>query len=262
LKKLIKIAVVTVVIAISFQSCMIIRPGQIGFKQRFGVIKGGSLTQGLKFYNPFTTTIIPMNVRTIEVFNTLPLPTKEGLSVTAEISLLYHVNPESAIEVYTKFGKNYQDVMVLSNFWATARNISARFFAKELYATERTKVEKAMMEELSNHIAQFGFVIDAVLLKDILLPKQMVQAIENKVTAEQSALQMEFVIQKQKKEAERLIIEATAIKQAQDIINSSLSEKQLQYNQIEMLKSLVNSPNAKVIITDSKPQVFLGSDSK
>jgi prohibitin 1 len=238
---------------------MIIRPGQIGFKQRLGVIKGSSLAQGLKFYNPFTTTIISMNVRTIEVFNTLPLPTKEGLSVNAEISLLYHVNPESAINVYTRFGRNYQDVVVLSNFWATAREISARFFAKELYATERTKVEKAMLEELSAHISQFGFVVDAVLLKDIILPKQMVQAIEDKVTAEQSALQMEFVIQKQKKEAERLIIEATAIKQAQDIINSSLSDKQLQYNQIEMLKSLVNSPNSKVIITDSKPQVFLGA---
>jgi prohibitin 1 len=247
---------------IFLQSCMIIRPGETGFKQRLGVIKGSTLSQGIKFYNPFTTTIISMNVRTIEVFNTLPLPTKEGLSVNAEISLLYHINPESVINVYTRFGRNYQDVMVLSNFWATARNISARFFAKELYASERTKVEKAMLDELSNHISQFGFVVDAVLLKDILLPKQMVQAIENKVTAEQAALQMEFVIQKQKKEAERLIIEATAIKQAQDIINSSLSENQLQYNQIEMLKSLVNSPNSKVIITDSKPQVFLGASDK
>ena len=142
--------------------------------------------------------------------------------------------------------------MVLSNFRATAREISARYYAKELYATERNKVEKAIAEELGLHISKYGFVVDAVLLKDIILPPQMVQAIQEKVNAEQAALKMEFVIDLQKKEAERKIIEAEGIKKAQEIINSSLSDKLLQYNHIEMLKSLSSSPNAKIIMTDGK----------
>jgi prohibitin 1 len=142
--------------------------------------------------------------------------------------------------------------MVLSNFRATAREISSRYTAKELYSTERQKVENAIAEELVRHIGPAGFVVDAVLLKDIDLPPQMMQAIEQKVTAEQAALQMEFVIEKQKKEAERMIIEAEGVKKAQEIINSSLTEKQLQYNQIQMLKGLVNSPNTKIIITDGR----------
>jgi prohibitin 1 len=243
------------------QSCAIIRPGEIGFKQKLGKIKGESFSQGIQFYNPFITRVIKMNVRTIEVFNNLPLPTKEGLSVNAEISLLYHVNQNSAISVYNQFGLNYQNVMVLSNFWATAREISARFYAKELYATERTKVEKAILEELSAHISQYGFIVDAVLLKDIILPKQMVHAIEDKVTAEQSALQMEFVIEKQKRESERLVIEAEGIKKSQQIINQSLTEKLIQFEQIQMLKSLVNSPNSKIIITDGKAPLIIGSQS-
>lgn len=245
-----------------FNQCAIIRPGQIGIKQTLGKIRGLPLAQGVNFYNPFVSKIVRINVRIVESFNVLPLPTKEGLSVNAEISLLYHVKPEAVNDVYAKFGTNYEEVMVLSNFRATAREISARYVAKELYATERDKVEKAIAEELRGHIAQYGFIVDAVLLKDIILPPQMVQAIQDKVNAEQSVLKMDFVIQQQKKEAERKIIEAEAIKKAQEIINSSLSDKQLQYNHIEMLKSLVNSSNSKIIITDGKSPVLNAIDTK
>jgi prohibitin 1 len=244
-----------------FQQCAVVRPGEIGIKQTLGVIRLRPSMQGVTFFNPFVSKVIKINVRTVECFNTLPLPTKEGLSVNTEISLLYHVKPDQANNVYQKFGTNYEEVIVLSNFRATAREISAKYYAKELYATERDKVEKAIKEELSLHISDYGFVIDAVLLKDIILPPQMVQAIQDKVNAEQAVLKMDFVIEAQKKEAERKIIEANGIKQAQDIINGSLSEKLLQYNQIEMLKSLSNSPNAKVIITDGKaPQMMVNTE--
>lgn len=262
-KAIILKATVLASVAFLFQQCAIIRPGEIGIKQTLGVIKGKPFMHGVKYYNPFVSKVIKINVRTVESFNTLPLPTKEGLSVNAEISLLYHVKPESANDVYLKFGTNYEEVMVLSNFRATAREISARYYAKELYATERDKVEKAIAVELADHISKYGFVIDAVLLKDIILPSQMVQAIQEKVNAEQAVLKMDFVIAQQKKEAERKIIEAEAIKKAQDIINSSLSDKLLQYNNIEMLKSLVNSPNAKIIITDGKsPQIMTNTETK
>lgn len=249
-------------LGVLFQNCAIIRPGEIGIKQTLGRIHGKELKQGVNYYNPFSSKIIRINVRIVESFNTLPLPTKEGLSVNTEISLLYHVKPESANDVYLTLGPNYQEVMVLSNFRATAREISARYYAKELYATERNKVEIAIAEELGQHIGKYGFVVDAVLLKDIILPPQMVQAIQEKVNAEQSALKMEFVIDLQKKEAERRIIEAEAIKKAQNIINESLSERLLQYNHIEMLKSLVNSPNSKVIITDGKATLLNTIETK
>ena len=140
-------------------------------------------------------------------------------------------------------------MIVLSNFLAPAREVSSRYYAKELYAIERQKVEQVMKDELIRHIGDKGFVVDSVLLKDILLPQSMSNAIQDKVNSEQAALQMEFVIEKQKREAERVRIEAEGVKNAQDIINSSLTEKQLRYNQIHMLKSLVNSPNSKIIVT-------------
>ncbi len=238
-------------------SCKVIRPGEIGLKQKLGKLNPGIITQGPHLFNPFISKFITINVRTVEIYETLPLPTKEGLSVNAQITLLYHVNPDSVKKVYQEFGTNYENVIVLSNFLATAREVSSRYYAKELYAIEREKVEKVVAEELRNHIGSKGFVIDAVLLKDILLPQSMVDAIQNKVNAEQAALQMEFVIAKQKREAERLMIEAEGIKHAQNIIDSSLSTKLLQYNYIQALKSLENSSNAKLIISNGQVPVLI-----
>lgn len=250
MKPTLKISALAVVL--SATACTVVRPGEVGIRQRLGKLQPAAHGPVPMWFNPFVTKVVKMNTRTVEIFNVLPLPTKEGLSVKAEISLLYHPDSTKMVEIYKQYGPNYEEVMVLSNFRATAREISSRYTAKELYSTERQKVETAILEELSKHISKAGFVIDAVLLKDIDLPPQMMAAIESKVTAEQAALQMDFIIQKQKKEAERLVIEAEAVKKAQDIINSSLTDKQLRYNQIEMLKSLVNSPNAKIIITDGK----------
>jgi regulator of protease activity HflC (stomatin/prohibitin superfamily) len=97
-------------------------------------------------------------------------------------------------------------------------------------------------------------------LKDIILPQSMSNAIQDKVNAEQAALQMEFVIAKQKKEAERVFIEAEGVKRAQEIINSSLTERQLRYNQIQMLRSLANSPNSKIIVTDGGKMPLILND--
>jgi len=239
-------------------SCTVVRPGQIGMKQSIGKLKPGVITTGAKLFNPFTTKIIKINVRTVELYQVLELPTKEGLSVKTEIILLYHIDPDKARDVYINYGTNYQKVMVESNFIATARQVSARYEAKELYAVDRKLVEHVMVNELTADIGDKGFVIDAVLLKEIILPDAMTQAIQSKANAEQSAMQMDFVIQKAVKEAERLRIEAEGIKKAQTIISSSLSEPLLKYNYIEMMKGLSTSPNAKIIMTDGKIPVMIG----
>jgi regulator of protease activity HflC (stomatin/prohibitin superfamily) len=248
MKKLIYIG--CLIATISITSCRVVRPGEIGIKQTLGKMHGGSRQPGSVAFFPFTTKVIKINTRTVESFQALPLPTKEGLSVNAELSLLYHIRPEEASNVYQKFGTNYQEVVVLSNFRATARAISANYYAKELYAIARQKVEKAILEELKAHIEQYGFVIDAVLLKDVVLPPQIMASIESKVQAEQDALKMEFVIDKEKKEAERKRIEAEGIKAYNDIVTQSLNDKILENNRIKMYEALMRSGNSKVIITN------------
>lgn len=237
--------------------CAIVRPGEVGIKQKLGKIKSDHLAQGPYFFNPFTTRVLKIPVRTVEAFNTLEVPTKEGLTVKSEIALLYHVKPEAAREVYTKYGMNYQEVIVEANFRAVVRHICGMYFAKELFAVDRKKIEKEIYDEIAAGIWDKGFVTDAVLLKSITMPPQIFQAVENKLKAEQEALQMEFVINKQKKEAERMQIEAEAIKNYNKTVSESLSELMIKWNSIQVMKGLVTSPNSKVIVTDGKSPMIL-----
>ena len=246
-----------VLLLLLLSNCATVRPGEVGIKQKLGKIKSDHLTQGPYFFNPFTTRVIKIPVRTVEAFNTLDVPTKEGLTVKSEISLLYHVKPEAAREVYTKYGMDYQEVIVEANFRAVVRHICGMYFAKELFAVDRKKIEKEIFDEIAASIWDKGFVTDAVLLKSITMPPQIFQAVENKLKAEQEALQMEFVINKQRKEADRMQIEAEAIKNYNKTISESLTEIMVKWNSIQVLKELVTSPNSKVIVTDGKSPVIL-----
>jgi len=241
-------------------SCAIIRPGQVGIKQTLGKIKSDHLAPGAYLLNPFVTTIKKIPTRTVEAYNELEVPTKEGLTVKSAISLLYHVKPEAAREVYIKYGMNFQEVIVETNFRAVVRHICGTYFAKELFAVDRKKIESEIYNELVAGISDKGFSVDAVLLKEITMPPQIFQAVENKLKSEQESLQMEYIISKQKKEAERMQIEAEAIKKYNATISESLNDLLVKWNSVQVLKALVTSPNSKVIITDGKSPMIINGD--
>ncbi len=245
-------------LALLFMSaCSIVRPGEVGIKQKLGKIKSDHLPQGAYAFDPFISTIKKIPTRTVEALNALDVPTKEGLTVKSEIALLYHVRPEAAGEVYTRYGMNYQEVIVESNFRAVARHVCGTYYAKELFAVDRKKIEKEIYDELVQGISDKGFVVDAVLLKSITMPSQIFQAVENKLKSEQEALQMDFIIAKQKKEAERMSIEAEAIKNYNKTVGESLSDMLVKWNGVQVLKDLVTSNNAKIIVTDGRSPMIL-----
>src|SRR5690242_11502078 len=160
-------------------SCAIVRPGQVGIKQTLGRITQEHMQPGPHLYNPFVSSVKRINTRTVEALNDLDVPTKEGLTVRSEIALLYHVQSEAAKEVYTRYGMNYQEVVVESNFRAVCRHIFGTYNAKELFAIDRKKLENEIHDELVAGISSKGFVVDAVLLKSITMPPQIFQAVEN-----------------------------------------------------------------------------------
>ena len=137
------------------------------------------------------------------------------------------------------------------------RHICGMYYAKELFAVDRKKIEKEIQDEIAASIWDKGFVTDAVLLKSITMPQQIFQAVENKLKAEQEALQMDFVINKQKKEAERMQIEAEAIRNYNKTVSESLNDLMVKWSGVQVLKELVGSPNSKIIVTDGKSPVIL-----
>ena len=241
-------------------TCAVIRPGDVGIKQHFGKLKGKTKTQGLMFFNPFTSSIVRVPIRTVNKEIRLNLPSKEGLNVQAEISILYHIEEEKVREIITRVGKRYEQTLILSTFRSASADVCARFFAKDMHSGKRGEIEKEIKSQMSILLEGRGFDIEAVLLKSITLPKGLYAAIEGKLQAEQQAQQMKFILQLEEKEAERKRIEAAGIRDAQLIIKEGITKENIEWKSLEVLKEISMSPNAKLILTDGKTPVLIGGD--
>ena len=242
-------------------SCAVIRPGEVGIKQKFGKLKGKTKTQGLLFYNPFTSSVVRVPIRTINREIKLNLPSKEGLNVQAEISILYHIEQEKVSEIISSVGKGYERTLILSTFRSASADVCARFYAKDMHSGKRGEIEKEIKNQMSKLLDNRGFIIEAVLMKSITLPKGLYSAIESKLQAEQEAQQMKFILQREEKEAERKRIEAAGIRDAQLIIKEGITEGNIQWKSLEVLKEISMSPNAKLILTDGKTPVLINGDN-
>jgi prohibitin 1 len=241
----------------SFSSCTVIRPGEVGVKSTLGKLKERTFDPGLVAYNPFVTRILKLPTRTVNREVRLNLPSKEGLNINSEISILYHVEPGMAPQVVAEVGPNYEEVMILSVFRSAAADVCSRFLAKDMHSGRRAEIETAMQHHMDSLLAPRGFVIESVLLKSIQLPPGLYTAIENKLEAEQQAQRMEFELQRERMEAQRQAIKAQGVRDAQKILSEGLSPTIIQWRSLEVLENLSSSPNAKVIITDGKAPVLL-----
>lgn len=233
-------------------SCTVVRPGQVGVKQTLGKIKYEPLEPGVRTVMPFTQKVIKVPTNTVNIEQALSLPSKEGLTVGAEISILYHINGEQAPDVIENIGRVYEQEVIVPVFRSAAADVSSKFFAKDMHTGERDVIEERIRDRMRAQLDPRGIVIEAVLLKSIRLPDRLSVAISEKLEAEQDAQRMEFVLQKERQEAERKRVEAEGIRDAQRIISEGLTPLLIQREQIEAFRELATSPNAKVIVTDGQ----------
>lgn len=247
------------VAAIIFSSCAIVRPGEAGIKSKWGKLRGEVKTGGVMMFNPFTARVIKVPVRTINRELSISLPSKEGLTIQSDISILYRIREDRVKELLMGVGLEYDNI-ITSVFRSASSDVCSRFFAKDMHSGKRDVIEKEIAERMNEILTERGFDIEAVLLKSITLPAGLARAVENKLEAEQLAQEMEFVLMRESKEAERKTIEAEGTRDAQLIISEGLTEEILQLRNIEMMRDLIRSGNTKVIITDGKTPAFINAD--
>jgi prohibitin 1 len=244
-----KLSVFLLVVVI-LTSCATIKPGEVAVKQRLGSVKNKVYSPGPVAFNFFTTRIlrVPINLRNIEI--TSNLPSKEGLTIRSEISILYKINREMTFDIIQGIGMDYENSLILPVFRSAAADITSQFMAKDLHSGERSRIEREIKERMDQILKDKGFEIQAVLMKSIVLPEGLSQSIELKLSAEQDAQRILFEIEKERNEAEKKRIQAQGISDSQKILESGLTDRVLKYSAIEAFKQLANSPNAKVIITN------------
>lgn len=199
--------------AVVLSSCSVVRQGEVGVKRRFGKVSEDYVSQGLVGFNPFATRVIKLPTRTVNIEVKPDLPSKEGLTIRTEISILYRLKPEAAPTVLKKIGLNYESEVILPVFRSAAADVTSRFYAKDMHSGERAQIESAIRKQMDEILETRGFVIENVLLKSIRLPEGLARAIEEKLQSEQEAQRMEFVKDRERKDAERRIIEAEGRKE-------------------------------------------------
>jgi len=233
-------------------SCTVVRQGEVGVRRTLGKYNDRPIKDGVRFFNPFVTTVIKVPTQTVNLEVSLNIPSKEGLTIQSEVSILYNVQGGKAAEVLRQIGSDYERNLILPVFRSAVADVSSRFFAKDMHTGERAQIEEQIRILMDKTLDEKGIEVEAVLLKSIQLPKSLARAIEEKLEAEQGAQRMEFVLQQEQREAERKRIQAQGVRDAQNIISQGLTQEVLQFKAIEAFLELAKSPNAKIVITDGK----------
>ena len=239
--------VILVVVILLFASVTSVKSGHVGVLTLFGRVTGEALSEGIHVVNPFKVNH-EMSIRTQEIKESASVPSSEGLVINLDTSLIFHLNPEKAADVYQKIGPNYIEVLIEPNLRAAIREATAAHTANALYTGEREMVARQIREQLSSLLTKRGFLVESILLRDIQLPMTLKASIEAKQQAEQEALAMSFRLQKEKQEAERKRIEAQGIRDFQQIVAQGISPQLLEWKGIEATENLAKSANSKIVV--------------
>ncbi|MFH1564631.1 MAG: prohibitin family protein [bacterium] len=248
-KKAIAGAVVLVIVALLIATMIVVVPaGETGVYHLFGKVADNELRSGLHFVNPFAQ-VTKMSIRTeeytmsvvqsegaIQGDDSIKALTKEGLNIGLDLTVLYHLEEEKASDVYRDIGIDYDDIIIRPEIRASIREIVATYNAVDIYAEKRNELTIEIQKRLEQVINPRGIIVESVLLRNVSLPAGLTRSIEEKLQADQDAQQMEFVLDKETKEAERKRIQAAGQRDAQKIIDESLTEKYLEYLYINELK--------------------------
>ena len=263
-----------IIIALGFLTSCIkqIDAGQIGVKSLFGKVQDDVLLSGLNLVNPLVDVKI-IDVKTqnytmsgvrnegdVVGDDAIRVLTADGLEVVIDLTVLYHVQSSEAPKIVREIGLDFKNIIVRPVTRTKIRDNAVYYTAVDLYSTKRDEFQTRIFKTIEENLKQRGLVLEQLLIRNISLPATVKASIEEKIKAEQDAQKMEFVLQKEKQEAERKRVEAQGIADYQKIISSGLGEKQLQYEQLQVMKGLITSSNAKVIIMGGgKTPVILDS---
>ncbi len=241
----------SVALLIAVLQCWTIIPaGHVGVIDFFGNVSDKTLYPGVNFVNPMAN-VVKFDARTQELKETMTVPSKEGLSIDLELSLLFSLSFQNANKIYKTVGEDYVDRIVVPQFRSVVRGVTSQYDAKALYTAEREQLSKQIESDLEKLVGPRGINIESSPMRQITLPPGLTSSIEEKLKAEQESQRMQFVLQRETQEAERKRIEAKGIADFQDIVSKGISDQLLKWKGIEATEKLAGSSNTKIVVIGS-----------
>ncbi len=229
-----------------------------------GVDTSKVFQQGFHIIAPWNT-MTPYNVRIKEVeLKSIKVLTNNGLEIDMDLTLRYSLITEKVAVLHDRVGQNYENSIVIPEIRSATREVIGKYSPEELYSAKREIIQEEITGKTESALKAKYINLDAVRIRNVTLPPTIRTAIESKLRQEQESLEYDFRIQKETKEAERKRIEAEGIKEYQNIVSQSLSDRLLKWQGIEATKELADSENTKVIVvggggSDGLPLILGGN---
>jgi len=266
------VGVVVVVLGLLLSTIKIIDPGKVGVQVLFGKVQDQVLESGLHFINP-AVEVTTFSVQTenytmsakssegqVEGDDAIRVLSSDGLEVTIDLSVLYRLNPAKAPFILQNIGEKYEDKIVRPVTRTAIRDNAVNYQAVDLYSIKREEFQGKINKTITDNFAKNGLEVQQILVRNISLPATVKASIESKINAEQDAQKMQFVLQKERQEADRKRVEAQGIADYQKILSTGLTDKQLQYQSILAQKEIALSQNTKIIIMGGGKNPIMLSD--
>ncbi|WLT31825.1 prohibitin family protein [Geothrix sp. PMB-07] len=229
---------------------VVVPPGQAGIQVLFGKVNSEPLPSGLHFINPFSQ-VVEMEVRTRNYTmsnvadegqrkgdDSIAVISSDGLTVKLDATIFYSLQQARLPEIYRTIGPDVEERIVRSEIRASLRDAAAALSATELYTSKRQSFVDQVTKTLKAAFEARGINLEQMLLRNVILPDQITKAINDKISADQDAQKMAFVLQKEKQEAERKRIEAEGQARAQQIVSQSLTPQIIEYQRIQALRDI------------------------
>lgn len=223
------------------------KAGVLYKKFQGGTVTEMSFSEGFHVILPWNTMYV-YDIRNQQKEEMMEVLSKNGLSIKVDVSVRYFPKADQLGFLHREIGQDYVDKIIIPEIRSSTRKVIGKYDPEELYSTQREAIQNEIFEQTRINLDKKYLILDALLIRSVVLPETIRTAIENKLKQEQESKEYEFRLQKEQKEAERKRIEAKGIKDFQDIVSEGLSDKLLKWKGIEATLELAKSQNSKVIV--------------
>lgn len=245
------IGILAVVLLIMIPACMTksIGSGEQGVK--YSSFSGTNLNtvygEGLNVFFPWERLVV-YDVRVHSADETLTALSSNGATINMEVTVRYKPTTNNLPYLHTTYGQEYYERLIQPELRSAAREIVGRYTPEQLYSTRRNQLQDEIHQRVQVAAAAEYVVVDAVLIRDVVLPDQVRRAIENKLEEEQLVEQAGLSVLRAEQEAARKRVEAQGDADRASIVTESLTPQFLRWQGIEATRELAESENAKVVI--------------
>ncbi len=259
------LAILILVVAIFWSRIVhTILPGEAGvLYQR---LLGGTVTdyvynEGIHLTFPWDHMYI-YDTRVNIIHHSFDVLTNRGLPIHLDLAIRYQPEYEMVGVLHQRVGPDYLDKIVIPQSESVLRREIGQHNPEDIY-TNKAGILSAIISNALEEMSQKYVIVDDIIIRKMTLPPTVKSAIEQKLVYEQQEQAYDFLLIKERREAERKEIEAAGIREYQRIITETLDQPLLTWQGINATLSLAESNNAKVVIIGSGDKglpIILGSD--